>query len=491
MTSARETSSFDLKDDALHTEEAMGVVLNEDPLWKKRESRVLRKLDIFIGPYLAVLMILSHLDRSNIGFATTQGMAVDIGLYGNRLNIAVSIFYVFYVLVEIPAAMLVKRLRFDLAIPGVAVAWGVICLCNGFVNNFAGLVVCRLLLGFFEGVLFPANILMMANWYTREELGKRLGFLFVALALASAFGGLIAFGILYMDGVSGLRGWRWLYIIEGLITVVIAFAGFWILPKDYNTAYFLNDDDRVVMRRRAELTEQYNGGQGHYTRKDFNMAVMDIKTWIHGIAQMCIMTVMLGFAVFLPVILRTGFQYSLKEAQYLTAPVFCWGGIAYLAGAWLSDKFRNRFWFVTTGALVGIVGCCLLLASRHVSVGVQYFACYLISTALFSCSGGNIVWTSSNSAPDGKRAATVGILLALTNIGGIISGQIYRTADAPYFTFGHSWCLGSLAVALSGYVIMHVIYARRETWKDQMIAEGRDFPPEDFSDRYPSYRYQR
>ena len=141
----------------------------------------------------------------------------------------------------------------------------------------------------------PTDIkLTLTPGYTREELGKRLGFLFVALALASAFGGLIAFGILYMDGVSGLRGWRWLYIIEGIITVVIAFAGFWILPKDYNTAYFLNDDDRAVMRRRAELTEQYNGGQGHYTRKDFNMAVMDIKTWIHGIAQMCIMTVMLG-----------------------------------------------------------------------------------------------------------------------------------------------------------------------------------------------------
>lgn len=180
--------------------------------------------------------------------------------------------------------------------------------------------------------------------YTRQELGQRLGFLFVALALASAFGGLIAFGILYLDGASGLRGWRWLYIIEGLITIFVAFAGFWILPKDYQTAYFFNEKDRAIMKRRAELTENYNGGQGHYTRKDFKMAVMDVKTWVHGIAQMGVMTVMLGqcllpctltpgciskltfkpgFAVFLPVILRTGFKYSLKEAQYLAAPGSC------------------------------------------------------------------------------------------------------------------------------------------------------------------------
>lgn len=75
--------------------------------------------------------------------------------------------------------------------------------------------------------------------------------------------------------------------------------------------------------------------------------------------------------------------------------------------------------------------------------------------------------------------------------GGIISGQIYRANDAPYYTFGHSWCLGSLVVALIGYLMMHIIYGRRESWKDQMIAEGREFAPEDFSDRCPTYRYQR
>lgn len=92
MAPAVEKLSSDLKDDILHTEETLNGALNEDPQWKEREGRVRRKLDFFIGPYLAVLMMLSHLDRSNIGFATTQGMAIDIGLYGNRLNVGMSAF---------------------------------------------------------------------------------------------------------------------------------------------------------------------------------------------------------------------------------------------------------------------------------------------------------------------------------------------------------------------------------------------------------------
>jgi hypothetical protein len=111
-----------------------------------------------------------------------------------------------------------------------------------------------------------------------------------------------------------------LYIIEGIITIFIGILCFWLIPKDYQTAYFLNAEDRIIMRRRAELTESYNGGQGHYTRKDFMLAVTDVKTWLHGCIQLAVMTVVYGFGVFLPIIIKTGFEYSTKQAQYLAIP---------------------------------------------------------------------------------------------------------------------------------------------------------------------------
>jgi sugar phosphate permease len=121
----------------------------------------------------------------------------------------VSVFYIFYILAEFPTSILVKRLQFNRVIPAITFCWGVVCLCTGFVQSFGGLVTTRIFLGFFEGCLFPSMTLFLCNWYLREELGFRVAFLFIASALSGAFGGLIALGVLYMDGVNGWSGWRW------------------------------------------------------------------------------------------------------------------------------------------------------------------------------------------------------------------------------------------------------------------------------------------
>lgn len=95
-------------------------------------------------------------------------MIEDIGLDGMQLNTAISLFYPLYIIAELPAALIVKRLGFKIVIPTAAFCWGIMCLINGFVKNFAGLAVCRLLLGLFEGFLFPSLTLMLANWYVAE-----------------------------------------------------------------------------------------------------------------------------------------------------------------------------------------------------------------------------------------------------------------------------------------------------------------------------------
>lgn len=173
----------------------------------------------------------------------------------------------------------------------------------------------------------------------------------------------------------------------------------------------------------------------------------------------------------------------------------------------------------------GMAGYAILLA-WNVPVGVQYFAVscpasptsvqlsrprlcahpltfglqtYLISTSCFICTGGNIAWLSGNCAPDGKRAVSLGIQLTLTNIGGIVSGQIYQTKGAPEFKLGHGWSFGCLAFAFTAWWFIRLIYVRREKKKDELLAGGWT-PEEDerrerdggigFTDRSPSFRYQ-
>ncbi|KAH8712127.1 major facilitator superfamily domain-containing protein [Phaeosphaeriaceae sp. PMI808] len=432
---------------------------------KEKEAALRRKLDRFVAPVMMMLMLISYLDRGNIGFAATQA--------------------------EFPTSLLVKRLQFNRVIPTVTASWGLVCLCTGFVQNFGGLVTTRIFLGFFEGCLFPSMTLFLCNWYTREELGIRVAYLFIASALSGAFGGLIAFGILYMDGVAGWPGWRWLYVLEGAITIIWAVCCIWLVPKDYETAYFLNEEEKQIMRLRAARTQAYSdsAGSGQYGKSDIKEAAQDPKSWLHACIQIAVVTILYGFGTFLPIIIRNGFRYSVKESQYLVIPVNIWGAIVYAIGAYLSDHYQTRFIPLILMALVGIAGYAILLSP--VSPRVRYFATYLISTACFLCTGGNITWLSANCAPDGKRAASLGILLTLTNIGGVVSGQIYQSNAAPNYTLGHAWSLGCLAFAWCGWWIVRAMYKRRETRKDKKIAAGYVIPEGmTFTDREPDFRYQ-
>lgn len=165
-----------------------------------------------------------------------------------------------------------------------------------------------------------------------------------------------------------------------------------------------------------------------------------------------------------------------------------WGAVVYAVGAYLSDKYTSRFIPLIVCAPFGIAGYATLLAD--VPPSVSYFATYLIATACFLCTGSNIAWLSANCAPDGKRAASLGILLTLTNIGGVVSGQIYQTRAAPAFTLGHAWSLGCLAFAWCGWWIVRAIYKKREAGKDMALVEGVVTPHDEFTDRAPEFRYQ-
>lgn len=187
-----------------------------------------------------------------------------------------------------------------------------------------------------------------------------------------------------------------LYIIEGAVTVVVAFGCYFVIPRDYTKAFFLNEDEKAIMRRRAEQAEAYSGGSGHYTKSDVTMAFRDVKTWIHAIVQTLCLTVMYGFSVFLPIILRFGFKMSVQQSQYLSIPVFFWGSLVYGITAYLSDRFSRRFLACTLCTPIGIVGYAILLGGNDtVSVGVKYFSCYLIATCAWVINGSNIAWVST------------------------------------------------------------------------------------------------
>lgn len=163
--------------------------------------------DLRLVPWLALLYLLSFLDRSNIGNANLFGLSKHLKLNDSQYSICLAIFFVFYVLFEVPSNMVMKAWRPAMWLPIIMLAWGVVMVGMGFVQNFTGLFVARLFLGMTEAGLFPGVSFYLTQWYTKYEISWRISLFFSAATAAGAFGGLLARLINLMDGAAGYEGW--------------------------------------------------------------------------------------------------------------------------------------------------------------------------------------------------------------------------------------------------------------------------------------------
>lgn len=203
-------------------EERVSVTPESIDIDHQAEKDLVRKLDKFIIPTVMLTYLLCFLDRTNIGNARLFGLEEDLGLVGNQYQVAVAILFVPYVLVEIPSNLILKKFTPSRWISFITVGWGIASTLTGIVHNFTGLMICRVFLGLLEGGLFPGLTVYLTMFYTKKEIALRIGYLFVSSALAGACGGLLAYGIGFMDGVAGQSGWRWIFIIEGMFKCMLS-----------------------------------------------------------------------------------------------------------------------------------------------------------------------------------------------------------------------------------------------------------------------------
>lgn len=176
------------------------------------ERKLITKIDLRVIPVLSVLYLLAFLDRTNIANASVFGLVKDLNLAGNEYNTALTIFFVPYILFEIPSNILLKRLKPHVWLSGCMFMFGVVTVCQGLVQGYSGLLTTRFFLGFFETGMFPGSFYLIGMWYKRHEAQKRYTFFFASTTLAGAFGGLLASAIGKMNGICGYLGWRWIFV---------------------------------------------------------------------------------------------------------------------------------------------------------------------------------------------------------------------------------------------------------------------------------------
>lgn len=239
---------------------------------------------------------------------------------GSDFNIATSVFFVGYLIMQLPSNLLITRLPPSIYLSVAATAWGVVSTCNGAVHSFGQLIAVRVVLGLVECPYFPGAIFLMSSWYTRAELTRRISWFYSGNALANMFGGLLAAGILgNLDGNMGLAGWRWLFIIEGVITIGVAIAAGFVLPDYPATTKWLNEEERNFATWR--LMEDINESDDTHSSsiwEGVKLCLKDYRLYLFVLLQH-LSILSQTFQYFFPSIVQT-LGYGEIETLLLTVP---------------------------------------------------------------------------------------------------------------------------------------------------------------------------
>ncbi|KAH8753966.1 MFS nicotinic acid transporter [Hyaloscypha finlandica] len=464
-------------------------------------AKTLRKMDLRLIPMLAALYLLSFLDRSNIGNAKIQGLQTDLKLTGPQYNLCATVFFFTYCAFEIPSNLLLKRFRPSIWLPSIMVAWGTVMTLMGLVKSYHGLLVARIFLGVAEAGLYPGVAYYLTMWYCTEELALRQGLFFSAASVAGAFSGLLAYAIAKMHGVGGLAGWQWIFILEGLLTVVVAILAFFILHDFPDTAGFLSVEEKAWVVHRLKYQGSKKSGRNvaeteHFEWKYVVKALTDWQLYLSLFMYWGIVCPLYGISLFLPTIIKQ-LGYTSTTAQLLTIPIYCTAAVLAIIVCWLSDKAAKRgasrwpyVFFPMCAILVGFLMA--LAGSAHGGVpGVVYAGVFIATCGIYPAFPGNITWISNNLAGSYKRAAGMAFQIGLGNLGGAMASNFYRSVDEPKYLLGHGLEIGFVTLGLCACVALRLNYGRINAKRARGgEAEGlTDEQLADLGDKSPTFRY--
>lgn len=277
-----------------------------------------------------------------------------------------------------------------------------------------------------------------------------------------------------MDGLGGKAGWAWIFILEGILTVIFGFASFWAVHDFPDSATFLSDKDRQRVVRRLKLDKQSSAEHEEFRMSYFWASVKDYKTWLYMIIYMGADMPLYAFSLFLPTIISE-LGYSSTRAQLLSVPPYAAAAILTVTIGFVADRTRKRGLCNIGVSLLGITGFAMLLGSDK--AGVKYAGTFLGALGIYPCIANTITWASNNVEGVYKRGVTLGFVIGWGNLNGVVSSNIYRAADSPGFKPGHATVMAyMIAFLLGGSIVLELLLVRenkaRRSGKRNHWSEG-------------------
>ncbi|KAH0611700.1 uncharacterized protein H6S33_010965 [Morchella sextelata] len=482
-------------------------------------QRILRRTDYHLLPFLSLLFLLNSLDRSNIGNAETAGFTRHAGLQPGDLNDSVALFFMLFVIFQPVGAALGKRVGVARWVGGVMIGWAFLTALTAFVRTRAQLLMLRMMIGTLEAGFYPTTVFYLGLFYTRYEFAQRLGMFYGQYAVAGAFGGLVSWGVFKLfpggeeeamaDGNGGgLYAYQVMFLLEGLLTLVVAITTFWWLPLGPGSAWWLQEGDREwaekrVLLDRAGVGQEAEhrrglaggeeeegeellrdgeeeevevivgkstvGGEGALTRRDVEEAFRDWKIWWILVVNIASSVPGMAFSVFLPLVIK-GMGHPPLTANLLTIPPFLCGAFTLWGITYLSDRSRQRIKYILIGITINLVGLVLVVLLPPDALAARYLALCVLLAGSYVASPLTVAWLSGNISEPGKRAVILGIN-GWGNLAGVLSSKLYAPEYGPSYHFSFVVTLGLVMGAWVGYWGFGRALRRENGWRERRVKE--------------------
>ncbi|KAJ1721108.1 hypothetical protein LPJ61_006081, partial [Coemansia biformis] len=408
----------------------------EDDEKRTRElmRRYCRKVDWRILAYAIVLCVLNQSDRGSIGVAKVVGLEQDLGMVKNDFNIATTLFTVGYLSIEPFSNFILKRVGASKLLPTLGILWGTVCAFQGIINTKGQLYAMRILLGMAECGFTAGILLTLSFFYPKSKLTTRVGLFYLSSPLANVLSGPLASALSQIRHHT-IKRWQWVFILEGVITVVVSILGYYVLQDHPERCRFLTSEEKEFIsdykRREGTL-----GGSQQIAFKDVRRALSDWQLWVMLFATFAACEACGSVTVFAPEVINE-LGFSATQSQAMSAlPSIC-GCIAIICAGRIVQVCRSH-WLAGSLVLgISLVGSIIMAAT--VNVPARIIGLCLLGTGGFAGLGilpGWNITAYSRSVADSAVAS--GLTVFYGSASGFVSSNVFLNADAPRFVIGHT-----------------------------------------------------
>jgi ACS family tartrate transporter-like MFS transporter len=423
---------------------AMDAVAGRAPL-----ESALRKARWRILPLLSLGYLAAYTDRVNISFAA-ESMNRDLHFSPSVYGLGAGLFFISYALCEVPSNWLLLRFGARKWLARIMLTWGLLAMAMVFAHSRTSFYGMRLLLGVAEAGYFPGAVYFLSLWFPAKERARAISFFYVSLPLASVVMGSVAGALLRLDGVLGLRGWQWLFLVEGLPAVLLSLGIWFMLSERPRAAKWLREDEREALQ--GELADAHAPEEHSHRRSALLVVLRDVRVWLLGLSALCLLGSNYAVNFFLPEMLRMLTGASVARVGYLIATAAATGAVAMVVFGFHSDRMRERRWHVVVPAL--IMALLMLVAGLHLRGWVAAIVLLIAMPVYFAMQA---PWVAVIvELFRGEKAA---LAIATINMLGIVGGFL-----GPYWMGWMRELTGGFAVGIGSLCVPWVVMAASIAW---------------------------